>query len=63
MLEILKFVLSDFWVFCGTIILIYVSGMSAALVVAAAFGTAASYSLVNVGRKSKNKEEENEGAA
>lgn len=56
MLEILKFVLSDFWVFCGTIILIYVSGMSAALVVAAAFGTAASYSLVNVGRKSKNKE-------
>lgn len=63
MLEILKFVLSNFWVFCGTVILIYVSGMSAALVVAAAFGTKASYSLINIGEQKQKEKGETEGAA
>lgn len=38
MLEVLKFVLSDFWVFCGTVILIYISGESVSMIVSAASG-------------------------
>ena len=55
MFEILKFVLSDFWVFCGTVILIYVSGMSVSMIVSAAFGKSNSYSLIST--KKENKEE------
>lgn len=63
MLEILKFVLSDFWVFCGTVILIYVSGMSVSMIAAAAFGNDTGYSLINIGGKKKEEsKEEKDGA-
>lgn len=62
MLEVLKFVLSDFWVFCGTVILIYISGESVSMIVAAAFGKNISYSLINIGRKKKEDSKEEKGS-
>lgn len=38
MLDVLKFVLSDFWIFCGTVVLIEVSGTAVAKILASAFG-------------------------
>lgn len=38
MLDVLKFVLSDFWIFCGTVVLIEVSGTAVAKILAATFG-------------------------
>ena len=63
MLEILKFVLSDFWIFCGTVILIYVSGMSVSMIVAAAFGNGDSYSLIGISGKSKKESKEEKDSA
>ena len=62
MLEILKFVLNDFWIFCGTVVLIYVSGESVAMIISAAFGRNASFSLINMpGKKKEDKKGENNG--
>ena len=38
MLEILRFVFSGFWVYWGVVILIFVTGMSVAMIVGAATG-------------------------
>lgn len=38
MLDVLKFILSDFWTFCGTVVLIEVSGTAVAKILAAMFG-------------------------
>lgn len=38
MLDVLKFVLSDFRIFCGTVVLIEVSGTAVAKILAAMFG-------------------------
>lgn len=62
MLELLKFVLSDFWIFCGTVVLIYVSGESVAMVISAAFGRNVSFSLINMPGKKKEDKGGNNGA-
>ncbi len=56
MLDILKFVLSDFWIFCGTVILIYVTGMSVSMIVEAARGKEVRYSLIGTGKDQGKKE-------
>lgn len=38
MLDVLKFVLNDFWAFCGTVVLIVISGTAVAKILAAACG-------------------------
>lgn len=38
MLDVLKFVLNDFWAFCGTMVLIVISGTAVAKILAAACG-------------------------
>lgn len=38
MLDVSKFVLSDFWIFCETVVLIEVSRTAVAKILAAAFG-------------------------
>lgn len=60
MLEVLKFVLSDFWVFCGTVILIYISGASIAMVFEAARGKEVNYSLINTSKQSEKEDKESE---
>lgn len=59
MLETLKFVLSDFWVFYGTVILIYVSGVSIAMVLTAARGKEVNCSIINTSNQSKKEDKEN----
>ena len=62
MLELLKFVLSDLWIFCGTVVLIYVSGESVAMVISAALGRNVSFSLINMPGKKKEDKGGNNGA-
>lgn len=49
MLEISQYIFSSFWIFCGTVILIYVIGESVAMVVVAVSGKEVHYSLINIG--------------
>lgn len=64
MLEILEFIFSSFWVFCGTVILIYVTGMSAAMIVAAASGKETNNTLINIGNgQGKKENKEDKGSA
>lgn len=61
MLEILQFIFSDFWIFCGTVILIYVSGASVSMI-AEAFGKVCCYSLISMGiRNKKRRQQEGKG--
>ena len=55
MLEILKFVLSNFWTFCGTVVLIYVSGMALSMIATAACGKCANNSLNCIGGHNEKK--------
>ena len=57
MLEVLKFVLSDFWIFCGTVVLI-----SVAMIISAAFGRNVNFSLINMPGKRKEDKGGNNGA-
>lgn len=59
MLEILEYIFSSFWIFCGTIILIYTSGLSIAMVCGAIFGNGTNISLISKtysGREGKENE-------
>ena len=47
MLEILEYIFSSFWIFCGTVILIYTSGVSIAMVCGAIFGNVANIGMFN----------------
>lgn len=47
MLDILKFVLGDFWVFVGTVILIYDVGLSVSMIVSAVTGNGGNYTLID----------------
>lgn len=60
MLEILEFVFSGFWVFCGVVILIYVTGMSVAMIVGAATGGSNHFSVVSKTEKGEVKGNERE---
>lgn len=58
MLEILRFIFSGFWVYWGVVILIFVTGMSVAMIVGAATG--GNVSIVGKTEKSEVSESERE---
>lgn len=58
MLEILKYIFSSFWIFCGFIILIYTTGLSVSMIISALFNKGCSYSLVSIGSSSEMKQQE-----
>lgn len=60
MLEILEFIFSGFWVFWGVVVLIYVTGMSVAMIVGAATGGNNQFSIVSKSEKGKAAEDERE---
>ena len=54
MLETLQYIFSSFWIFWGTVILIYTIGTSIAMVVAAVSGHDVNCTLISIGgRKEK----------
>lgn len=58
MLEILKYIFSSFWIYCGFIILIYTIGLSVSMMLSALFGKGSNYSLVRFGSSTKLKQQE-----
>lgn len=55
-MEILRFVFSSFWVFCGSVILIYAVGLSVSMIISSFF-RGGNYSLMNISREDKSDRE------
>lgn len=60
MLEILKFIFSSFWVFCGVLCLIPTIGCAIAMPIAALRGSDINFRLISTeGKNDKNSEDNN----
>ena len=57
-MEILRFIFSSFWVFCGVVILIYTFGLSVSMIISSFFRGDGNYSLITIGKGDKPDENE-----
>lgn len=57
-MEILRFIFSSFWVFCGVIVLIYTFGLSVSMIISSFFRGDGNYSLITIGKGDKLNEDE-----
>ena len=54
MLSVLEFIFSSFWVFCGTVILIYIIGIAGAMIGTSVFGGNLTINLLGCSKKEKD---------
>lgn len=56
-MEILRFIFSSFWIFCGSVVLIYTFGLSVSMIISSFFRGDGNYSLITIGKGDKSDED------